>query len=85
MQLSSYLTKNDSLRKVEIEGESPSTPIDSAVTGERPHMDRDVTGSYHRVPVLFILDHVITVVVASTSSSVRLDIFMTDEKTDKDE
>ena len=50
MQLSNYLTKNYSLRKVELEGESPSTPIDSALTGERPHMDRDETGSSQRVP-----------------------------------
>ena len=31
------------MRKVEIEGESPSTPIYSALTGERPRMDRDVS------------------------------------------
>ena len=62
MQLSNYLTKNYSRRKVEIEGESTSTPIDSAVTGERPHMDRDVLlqpvqkQEVTRVPILFILD-----------------------------
>ena len=39
----------------------PSTPIRSALTGERPHMDRCVTatstetGSYQRVTVLFLL------------------------------
>ena len=41
MQLSNYLTKNYTLRKVEFEGETLSTPIHSALTGERPRMDRD--------------------------------------------
>ena len=61
MRLSNYLTKNYSLRKVEIDSESPSTPIHSTLTGERPHTDSVTTtstetGSYQRVPVLFILD-----------------------------
>ena len=52
------------------EGVTLLTPIHSALTGEHPSMDRDVlpqpgqkpevtsseTGSYKRVPVLFILD-----------------------------
>ena len=59
-QLSNYLTKNDSLRKVE--GESLLTPINSSLTGERPRMDRDVLPQsvqkqeVTRVPVLFMLD-----------------------------
>ena len=57
MRLSNYL--NDTLRKVDFEGETLSTPIHSALTGERPHMDWDVsseTGSHQRLPVLCILD-----------------------------
>ena len=50
------------MRKVEFEGETPSTPIHSAVTGEPPRMDRKVLPQpvqkpeVTRVPVLFILD-----------------------------
>ena len=39
--LSNYFKKNYTLRKVEFEVETPST-IHSALTGERPRMDRDV-------------------------------------------
>jgi len=38
MQLSNFLTKNYILRKV---GETPLTPIHSALDRERPLMDRD--------------------------------------------
>ena len=54
LKLSNYLTKNNSLRKVEIEVESPSTPIHSALTGKRPHME--MKPKVTTVPVLFILD-----------------------------
>ena len=40
--------------KVEIDGESSSTPIDSALTGEHPRVDREETGSYYIVQILFI-------------------------------
>ena len=40
---SNYLTKNYTLRKVEFQGETLSTPIHSTFTGKRPRMDRDVS------------------------------------------
>ena len=43
----------------EFEGQTLSTPIHSALTGECPRMDRDVsseTRSHQRVPVLFMFD-----------------------------
>ena len=43
MWISNYLTKNYTLFEVEFEGETPSTPILSALTGECPRMDRDVS------------------------------------------
>ena len=42
MQLSNDLIKYYTLRKVEFEGETLSTPIHSALARERPRMDRDV-------------------------------------------
>ena len=45
------MTKNYTLRKVEFEDETLLTPIHSALTGERRHMDRDRFSRFRR-PVL---------------------------------
>ena len=55
MGISNYLTNKYTLGKVEFEGETRSTLIHSALTGERPRMDRDVcseTGSHQRASSL---------------------------------